>query len=428
MAPINPFDFFIEDGAANWPFAYAGTLAGELRPISRRARRAHLRRLRRRARRAPARRPIDFVCDLNRRLSADIAYRMRMEPGVQTPARDAGEPLGLLPRLRLAAGADAAPPRPRRPLRVGLPDPAAPRVRRRGRPGAARGLRRPARLGRGLHPRRRLDRARSDLRPARGRGPHPPRRDAHADSAAPITGTHGEGKVEFSATMPSRASREAARSRALQRGPVAGDPRRGRRRGRAARSRRRAPQHGRRADLRRRSTTAGRPSGTSPRSARPSASTPTSWRAACASACALAACCTTARASGIRASRPRAGPSRIYWRSRRRAAVAGPEPDRRGGRGARGTTSAMPSSFAGELCRTLGLSADSPIPAYEDCGPLHAERAEAAARRRAREQPARRGSGAGAHDAGLRSRACAKPVGHVLPLLAARDAPASAGS
>ena len=58
--------------------------------------------------------------------AADIAYRTRMEPGVQTPRRDAGDALGLLPRHRLAAGADAAPPRPRRPLRVGLPDPATP--------------------------------------------------------------------------------------------------------------------------------------------------------------------------------------------------------------------------------------------------------------------------------------------------------------
>ena len=76
---------------------------------------------------AQAKATIDFVCDLNRRLSADIAYRTRMEPGVQTPRRDAGAALGLLPRLRLAAGGDAAPHRPRRPLRIGLPDPAAPR-------------------------------------------------------------------------------------------------------------------------------------------------------------------------------------------------------------------------------------------------------------------------------------------------------------
>ena len=96
--------------------------------------------------------------------------------------------LGLLPRLRLAAGADAAPHRPRRALRLRLPDPAAPRsmrLRRR----RARGLHRPARLGRGLHPRRRLDRARS--RPpacspakATSRSPRRPARSAPRPSPA----------------------------------------------------------------------------------------------------------------------------------------------------------------------------------------------------------------------------------------------------
>ena len=32
LAAINPFDFFVEESAANWPFAYEDALAGELRP------------------------------------------------------------------------------------------------------------------------------------------------------------------------------------------------------------------------------------------------------------------------------------------------------------------------------------------------------------------------------------------------------------
>ena len=44
-------------------------------------------------------------------------------------ARDADARLGLVPRQRLAARAAPAPARPRRPLRVGLPDPAQPDVK-----------------------------------------------------------------------------------------------------------------------------------------------------------------------------------------------------------------------------------------------------------------------------------------------------------
>ena len=32
MATINPFDFFVEDAAASWPFTYEPVLAGELKP------------------------------------------------------------------------------------------------------------------------------------------------------------------------------------------------------------------------------------------------------------------------------------------------------------------------------------------------------------------------------------------------------------
>ena len=61
---------------------------------------------------------------LNRRLQRDIRYLVRMEPGVQTLRGNAGARERLVPRHRLAAGADPAPPRARRALRVGLPDPA----------------------------------------------------------------------------------------------------------------------------------------------------------------------------------------------------------------------------------------------------------------------------------------------------------------
>jgi transglutaminase-like putative cysteine protease len=53
-----------------------------------------------------------FLMDLNQRLQKDIAYLIRMEPGVQTPEQTLVNRQRLLPRQRLADGAAAAPPRP----------------------------------------------------------------------------------------------------------------------------------------------------------------------------------------------------------------------------------------------------------------------------------------------------------------------------
>ncbi len=81
MAAINPFDFFVEDAAANWPFAYEPDARRRAQALPGAA-----------ARHAAARRyvgkiagqastTIDFIIGLNRRLSQDIAYRVRMEAG-----------------------------------------------------------------------------------------------------------------------------------------------------------------------------------------------------------------------------------------------------------------------------------------------------------------------------------------------------------
>ena len=105
-----------------------------------------------------------------------LRYDIRMEPGVFAARGDAGARPRVVPRLRLAGGRAAAPPRLRRALRVGLLDPAQARRRRRRRPvGRQRGRRRSARLDRGLPARRRLDRPRRHQRPARGGGAHPAR-------------------------------------------------------------------------------------------------------------------------------------------------------------------------------------------------------------------------------------------------------------
>ncbi|MBP0581649.1 transglutaminase family protein [Labrys sp. LIt4] len=82
---INPFDFFVEDYATHLPFAYPADLAHELAPY---------------LEIEPAgeglaafvasidmggQPVVDFLVGLNQRLQREIAYTIRMEPGVQSP-------------------------------------------------------------------------------------------------------------------------------------------------------------------------------------------------------------------------------------------------------------------------------------------------------------------------------------------------------
>jgi uncharacterized protein (DUF2126 family) len=85
MVTINPFDFFVEEGATQWPFAYEPWLREELEsfleappPGPRLV--AWLGSVPRRE--TPT---VDFLVDLNQRLASELAYVVRHEPGVQTP-------------------------------------------------------------------------------------------------------------------------------------------------------------------------------------------------------------------------------------------------------------------------------------------------------------------------------------------------------
>jgi uncharacterized protein (DUF2126 family)/transglutaminase-like putative cysteine protease len=94
MAVINPFDFFIEEGSTEWPFAYEAGLAKELQPYlvpdpAGPRLKAYLAGIDRKPRTT-----IDFLCDLNRQLQQDIKYLIRMEPGVQTPEETLGKAAG----------------------------------------------------------------------------------------------------------------------------------------------------------------------------------------------------------------------------------------------------------------------------------------------------------------------------------------------
>jgi len=85
MAVYNPFDFFLEPYAEQFPFRYERAQQQELAPYLAKEpltplfadylARTDLK----------PRRTIDFLVDLNQRLHADVAYTIRMEPGVQSP-------------------------------------------------------------------------------------------------------------------------------------------------------------------------------------------------------------------------------------------------------------------------------------------------------------------------------------------------------
>ncbi len=84
LTPINPFDFFLEPGVENYPFAYSAELEKDLEPylaIEPAGPRleAFLENFS-----GEKRGTISFLTELNRRVRMEIGYGTRMEPGVQT--------------------------------------------------------------------------------------------------------------------------------------------------------------------------------------------------------------------------------------------------------------------------------------------------------------------------------------------------------
>ncbi|MES2363795.1 MAG: transglutaminase family protein [Pseudomonadota bacterium] len=85
MVVLNPFDFFLEPAAEEFPFKYEAPMARELAPylVTEAATpllKAYLAKIDRKPKRT-----IDFLVGLNQQLQSDIKYAIRMEPGVQTP-------------------------------------------------------------------------------------------------------------------------------------------------------------------------------------------------------------------------------------------------------------------------------------------------------------------------------------------------------
>ncbi len=85
MTVYNPFDFFVEDSAEYWPFAYPPELAEELIPYRQVEPAGPMLRALLDSIPRDKMRSVDFVVNLNARIAGETNYTIRMEPGVQTP-------------------------------------------------------------------------------------------------------------------------------------------------------------------------------------------------------------------------------------------------------------------------------------------------------------------------------------------------------
>jgi uncharacterized protein (DUF2126 family)/transglutaminase-like putative cysteine protease len=94
MAVINPFDFFVEESAIKWPFAYDPVTKHELQPYLVPEQPGPLLAKYMAGIKQHHETTIDFLCDINRELQHAVKYLIRMEPGVQTPEETLGKASG----------------------------------------------------------------------------------------------------------------------------------------------------------------------------------------------------------------------------------------------------------------------------------------------------------------------------------------------
>lgn len=85
MSVINPFDFFIDPAAADFPFSYPTEFNEELAPFLSKETAGPLLSKFLASISREKQNIVDFIVALNQRLHANIRYLVRMDPGVQTP-------------------------------------------------------------------------------------------------------------------------------------------------------------------------------------------------------------------------------------------------------------------------------------------------------------------------------------------------------
>ncbi len=94
MSVINPFDFFVEEGAQEFPFTYESSLREELEPFLEADPAGPLLEAWVAAIPRDPEPIIDFLVALNQKLERDLEYVIRLEPGVQTPEETLGSARG----------------------------------------------------------------------------------------------------------------------------------------------------------------------------------------------------------------------------------------------------------------------------------------------------------------------------------------------
>ena len=84
MITINPFDFFVEESATNYPFEYKKDLKHELKPYLKKEEDGKL--LKEFVKKIDKKEKpiIDFLVEINQLINSHINYTVRLEPGVQT--------------------------------------------------------------------------------------------------------------------------------------------------------------------------------------------------------------------------------------------------------------------------------------------------------------------------------------------------------
>ena len=92
MSVINPFDFFLEPHAETIPFTYEAWERHELAPFLFKLPATPLFQKYIDGISLEKTRSVDFLVALNARLQQDIAYTIRLEPGVQTPEETLRKP------------------------------------------------------------------------------------------------------------------------------------------------------------------------------------------------------------------------------------------------------------------------------------------------------------------------------------------------